>query len=36
MGTPPGADAVGAEKPPGNVMAGNPVPFESTPFRSTG
>jgi len=29
------ADAVGAEKPPGNVMAGNPVLFESTPLRST-
>jgi len=34
-GTPSGADPVGLEKPPGNVIAGNPVLFDRTPFRST-
>ena len=31
-GTPNGADGVGREKPPGNVSAGNPVLFDSTPW----
>ncbi len=35
IGTPSGADAVGAEKPPGNVIAGKPVLFERTPLRSS-
>ena len=34
MGTPRGAEGVGVENPPGKVIAGKPVPWESTPFRS--
>src|SRR5439155_15555410 len=34
-GTPAGAELVGAEKPPGNAIAGKPVPFDKTPLRST-
>ena len=34
IGTPIGAVADAGEKPPGNVSAGKPVLFESTPLRS--
>ena len=34
-GTPSGADEVGTENPPGKVTAGNPVPLDKVPLRSS-